>query len=132
MMSRSRSIRSPSQEKIEQKRSLSRPRNNILTIRDLSEKMDKLTKDIEELKKTPVNVALIEEEEVQIQYVFFPEDKERENVMLLDLGAPYSIVGKTWIRKYIEENKMKIEDLKQRKCRKFRFGPGKVHNSEVI
>ena len=101
MMSRSRSIRSPSQENIEQKRSLSRPRNNILTIRDLSEKMDKLTKDIEELKKTPVNVALIEEEEVQIQYVFFPEDKERENMMLLDLGAPYSIAGKTWIRKYI-------------------------------
>ena len=60
-MSRSRSIRSPSQEKIEQKRSLSRPRNNILTIRDLSEKMDKLTKDIEELKNTPVNVAIIEE-----------------------------------------------------------------------
>ena len=78
MMSRSRSIRSPSQEKIEQKRSLSRPRNNILTIRDLSEKMDKLTKDIEELKKTPVNVALIEEEGDQIQDVFFPEDEERE------------------------------------------------------
>ena len=53
--------------------------------------------------------------------------------MLLDLGAPYSLVGKTWIRKYVEENKMKIEDLKQIKCRKrFRFRPGKVHNSEVI
>jgi len=53
--------------------------------------------------------------------------------MLLDLGAPYSLVGKTWIRKYIEENKMKIEDLKQIKCRKkFRFRPHKVHNSEVI
>ena len=65
--------------------------------------------------------------------MFSSQKMRRENVMLLDLGAPYSLVGKTWIRKYIEENKMKIEDLKQIKCRKrFRFRPGKVHNSEII
>ena len=40
--------------------------------------MDKLLKDIEELKQTPINVALIEEEGDQIQDVFFPEDEERE------------------------------------------------------
>ena len=40
--------------------------------------MDKLLKDIEELKLIPVNGALIEEEGDQIQDVFFPEDEERE------------------------------------------------------
>ena len=39
----------------------------------------------------------------------------------------------TWDNFYSLENKMKIEDLKQIKCRKkFRFRPHKVHNSEVI
>ena len=39
----------------------------------------------------------------------------------------------TWDNFYSLKNKMKIEDLKQIKCRKkFRFRPGKVHNSEFI
>ena len=59
-----------------------------MTIKDLSEKMDRLIRDVEELKKKPVNVNLVEEEEVVIQDVFFAEDKQKENLMILDLRAP--------------------------------------------
>ena len=78
-------------------------------------------------------MSLAEEEEVQIQDVFFAEDNQKENMMILDLRAPYSLVGEKWMRKYFEDNRIRITDLNKKDGRnKFRFGPRKVHESKVI
>ena len=53
-------------------------------------------------------------------------------MMILDLGAPCSLVGKEWLRKYLSENGIRLEDLEKKKSeKKFRFGPSKVYRSEV-
>ena len=38
--------------------------------------------------------------------------------MILDLGAPCSLVGKDWLDKYVEENGMKKENMKTIECNK--------------
>ena len=53
-------------------------------------------------------------------------------MMIIDIGAPYSLVGKEWMRKYLDEQKMEIDDLeKVWYSKRFRFGPGKIYQAET-
>ena len=72
------------------------------------EELKKLKMDVNELKNKAINVALVKDEEVKINYVFFAEDEEKKGMMILDLGALCSLVGKEWMKEYAQENKVKI------------------------
>ena len=47
--------------------------------------------DVEELKQKLINVALVEEDEVEVKDVFFVKKKEKTDIMILDVGAPRSL-----------------------------------------
>ena len=54
-------------------------------------------------------------------------------VMVLDIGAPVSLVGKEWIEEYLGEHEMSMEDLESQKCEQvFKFGPSKKYVSRKI
>ena len=83
---------------------------------------------MDEIKQHAVNVALIEEDKVEVKNVFFVEEKEKADMMILDLGVPCSLFGKEWMTKFMEENKINEEDIEQAECnKKFWFGPGKIY-----
>ena len=45
--------------------------------------------------------------------------------LVIDCGAPYSLVGKERLRRYADVNSLVIYDLeKEKKVRSFKFGPG--------
>ena len=55
--------------------------------------------------------------------------KEKDDMIILDIGAPCSLVRREWLKKYIENNGIKIKDLEKLKIKKFRFGLDKVYES---
>ena len=108
-------------------------KKDFVTNKEIMEEIKKIKKDVNELKEKAVNVALIKEEEIEIQDVFFAENQEKADVMILDLGAPYSLVGKEWIKKYVEKNGGNIDEIERKKSKKkFCFGPGKVYLAEIL
>ena len=47
-------------------------------------------------------------------------------MMILDLGAPVSIAGTSWMSQYLAEFDLEIEDMKSVSCNQpFVFGPSK-------
>ena len=53
--------------------------------------------------------------------------------MILDLGAPVSIAGVSWMTQYIEEFDLKIEDMKSVSCKQsFVFGPSRRYISKSL
>ena len=57
------------------------------------------------LKKVTINTQYVEEEIfIDVKYV----QKELENSMIIDSGAPVSLISSTWLKNYIEE--AKVED----------------------
>ena len=54
--------------------------------------------------------------------------------MILDPGAPVSLVGRPWLSKYLAEFDLKIEDMESSACfQVFRFGGiDKKHESKLL
>ena len=69
-------------------------------------------------------------EEMVINYTY--TDMGRQ-MMILDIGAPVSIAGVSWMRQYLEEFDLKIEDMKSVSCHQlFVFGPSKRYVSTSL
>ena len=66
-------------------------------------------KNIEEmLKKATINTQFVEEEIcIDVKYV----EKEVNNNMIIDSGAPVSLMSSTWFANYIEEAKVENEQI---------------------
>ena len=66
-------------------------------------------KNMEEmLKKMTINTQFVEEEIcIDIKYV----EKEIKTSMIIDSGAPVSLMSSNWFIKYIEEAKVENEDI---------------------
>ena len=66
-------------------------------------------KKIEEmLKKVTINTQYVEEEYcIDIKYV----QKEIDNTMIIDSGAPVSLMSSAWFANYIEEAKVDNGDI---------------------
>ena len=61
-------------------------------------------------KMDELNVNLCEGYDMKAEYlVNFTENSKQ--VMILDIGAPVSLVGKKWIEMYLEEHELRMEDL---------------------
>merc|ERR1711984_34629 len=57
----------------------------------------------EMLKKVTINTQFVEEEIfIDVKYV----QKETDNSMIIDSGAPVSLLSSTWLKNYIEEAKV--------------------------
>ena len=77
------------------------------------EKLDKVEKKLdnilEMITKNLVNVKFVEEEIViDVKFV----DETRGSKMIVDSGAPLSIVSERWFKRYIEEKVVDEKDLK--------------------
>ena len=83
----------------------------IEVIKKDSVMMKNSIKNVEEMiKKMTINTKYVEEEIViDVKYV----EKERENVMIVDSGAPVSLVSSEWFGKYLKEAKVDSEEEKQ-------------------
>ena len=54
-------------------------------------------------------------------------------MMILDLDAPVSITGVSWMKQYLEEFNIKIEDMKSVSCNQpFVFGPSRRYISKSL
>ena len=79
--------------------------------------METLEKDMktimELIKKNPVVTKFVEEEIViNVNYV----DKSVVDHMIVDTGAPVSIVSLSWIEKYLRDAKVDDKEVKKRSC----------------
>merc|ERR1712030_136912 len=74
----------------------------------------------EMLKKVTINTQYVEEEIfIDVKYV----QKETDNNMIIDSGAPVSLLSTTWLRNYMKEAKVGRESIKQASSnRRFRLG----------
>ena len=71
------------------------------------------------LKKVTINAQYVEEEVfIDVKYV----QKELENSMIIDSGAPVSLISSTWLKNYIKEAKVEDESIvKASSNRRFRL-----------
>ena len=80
----------------------------------------------------PVNLceSVKEVQEMVINYTY--KDLGRQ-MMILDLSAPVSIAGTSWMRQYLAEFGLEIEDMKSVSCNQpFVFGPSKRYVSKLL
>merc|ERR1712090_11523 len=78
-------------------------------------------KKIEEmLKQVTINTQYVEEEYcIDIKYV----QKDFDNTMIIDSGAPVSLISTAWLANYIEESKVDNgEIVRTSSSRRFRLG----------
>ena len=69
-------------------------------------------------------------EDMLINYTY--TDLGRQ-MMILDIGAPVSIAGVSWMKKYLKEFNLEIEDMKSVSCSQpYVFGPSKRYVSTSL
>merc|ERR1712237_237260 len=88
-------------------------------------------KKIEEmLKKVTISTQYVEEEYcIDIKYV----QKEIDNTMIIDSGAPVSLMSSTWFTNYIKEAKVDNEEIaKSSSNRRFRLGKTPYISTEKV
>ena len=68
-------------------------------------------KNMEEMiKKLTINTKYVEEEIfIDVKYV----EKEIENMMIIDSGAPVSLMSSAWFRNYLREAKVDNEEVQK-------------------
>ena len=74
------------------------------------------------------NAAVAEDMVINYTYMDF-----RRQMMILDLGAPVSIAGVSWMKQYLEEFNLEIEDMKSVSCNQpFVFGSNRRYVSKSL
>ena len=74
------------------------------------------------------NAAVVEEMVINYTYM----DLGRQ-MMILDLGAPVSITGVSWMKQYLAEFNLEIADMKSVSCNQlFVFWPIKIYVSKSL
>ena len=91
---------------------------------------------IQESSPTSVNLCGqdgggdIEEMEMTIYYTY--KDSGRQ-LMILDLGAPVSLAGISWMQQYLQEFCLTIEQMNSVPCyQPFVFGPSRIYVRESL
>ena len=85
------------------------------------------------MNKVTTTVNLCEEgftlsEEMLVNYT----DLGRQ-MMILDIGAPVSLAGVSWMTQYLQEFDLTIGEMKSTDCNQvFRFGPSKCYVSQTM
>ena len=96
------------------------------------QKVETLEKDMKEIKQTlkgkVINGHFVEEEViVDVKYM----NAGAPRMMLIDSGAPKSVVSKEWIEGYLKDMKVGEDEIEKKSCcRHFRMGET-TYSSEV-
>ena len=88
-------------------------------------------KNIEEMmKKVTINTKFVEEEIViDVKYV----EKDIENMMIIDSGAPVSLMSSAWFNNYLKEAKVDDKEVqKSSSNRQFRLGKTPYISTEKV
>ena len=103
-------------------KSQERPREELLKkVEMMEKKFEKFEKEIKEMLKNKLMSTQFVEEEFVIDFKYVNAGAER--MMLIDSGAPKSIVSKKWFAEYLREAKVNEDEIKRKKCaRRFRMG----------
>ena len=82
------------------------------------------------MKKLTINTQFVEEEIViDVKYV----EKEIENMMVIDSGAPVSLMSSTWFQNYLKESKVDNEEVqKSSSNQRFRLGKTPYISKEKV
>ena len=119
-------------------------------IKGLSEKVDRLndkTKGFDKTIKeiTEIKTKLDELNQTNVSGLGFVDHRinhmgesasklywiQGKKSLIIDTGAPKTVVGKAWIQKYLLDNGIDEKDLEKEQSNDlFKFGPGKVYESE--
>ena len=76
------------------------------------------------------NQEVVMGEDMRINYMYTDFGRQ---MMILDIGAPVSLAGISWMSQYLQEFGLTIEQLKSVKCSQpFVFGPSKRYLSESL
>merc|ERR1712030_78564 len=128
MGSRIRSLsrgRNPQSSNGRREKSTERPKSNLEKKVESNEKklstVEQSVKKIEEmLKKVTISTQFVEEEIfIDIKYV----QGETENSMIIDSGAPVSLISNAWLKNYMEQAKVGDESIRKASSnRRFRLG----------
>ena len=76
------------------------------------------------------NKEIVIAEEMNINYTYDDSDKQ---LMVLDIGAPVSLAGISWMKQYLQEFGLTIEEMNSVPCNQpFRFGPSPRYISTSV
>ena len=82
---------------------------------------DKLDVKLVDKDVVPPAINLCEAPEMRINYTYKEMGRQ---VMILDIGAPCSIAGVSWLTQYLKEFGLTMDQMKSTKCNQpFVFGP---------
>ena len=101
----------------------------------IAEKLDvkRINEVSTEVSPTAINLCNQEiamAEEMQINYTYTESGKQ---MMILDIGAPVSLAGISWMTQYLQEFGLTIEQLNSVKCSQpFVFSPSRRYLSESL
>merc|ERR1711905_20449 len=93
--------------------------------------MKSSNKNVEEMvKKLTINTKYVEEEIfIDVKYV----EKELENLMIVDSGAPVSLMSSAWLKNYMKEAKIYQSEVERTSSnQRFRLGKTPYVSSEKV
>ena len=93
--------------------------------------LEKGLNEVKEILKNKLISTLFVEEEIVIDVKYVNEGQER--MMLIDNGAPKSIVSFRWFDGYLQDAKVDEENVKRKRCaRRFRMGKTVYLNKQEL
>ena len=97
-------------------KSQERPKGELFKkVEMIEKKFEKFEKEIKEmLKNKLVSTQFVEEFVIDVKYV----NAGAERMMLIDSGAPKSIVSKKWFAEYMKEAEVNEQEVKRIVCKK--------------
>ena len=102
-------------------------------LKNLEEKQDKIAKSLDD---KVVNSNFIETDFEEEDWsdaklnIYFTKDIEEVNEMVVDCGAPKTLIGERYLFEYLKNNNLELHDLNLLPCKqKFKFGPSQVYLS---
>merc|ERR1712030_59767 len=114
---------------------MDRPKSELMKKIEVMEKdngsMKNSIKNVEEMvKKLAINTKYVEEEIfIDVKYV----EKEIENLMIVDSGAPVSLMSSAWLKNYLKEAKVDPSEIERSSSnQRFRLGKTPYLSSEKV
>ena len=100
-------------------------------VKVLEENQEKMSKILEEkVVNNYVEMELVEEDWSQGMNIYFTKNIKGASEMVVDCGAPKSLIGENYLNEYLNVHNIKREALEKVPCKqKFKFGPSQAYMS---
>ena len=102
-------------------------------LKSLDEKHEKISKIIDE---KVINSKFVETDFVEVDWsneklnIYFTKDIQDPNEMVVDCGAPKSLIGEKYLNEYLKSNYCDNDEIERFPCKqKFKFGPSQIYVS---